>query len=271
MVRDEISSQLVVDKLSDPAVLRNACEFASLHRALVVKHLRATLPAPDEANELRSVALELTMNYVAALEDAVLWFFVLREWKSGNKLLFDLLDTIQITESRKAPYSSQAALKAIEAWTVADLRREFGLPGDEWLLAHGWSETGINRHISAIREGLERLKKGLELRVGDEGVLCTSYNKIKHGCLAIAATEHSSIGVSVMMSSRRGPLGEGGKRLINTGWLPCERDELVNVADSTLLITEAMWTFLNLLYTFRFDTGWALPEWPVPPLDRTNP
>ena len=271
MVRDEISSQLIVDKLSDPAVLRNACEFAGLHRALVVKHLWATLPAPDEANELRSVALELTMNYVAALEDAVLWFFVLREWKSGDKLLFDLLDSIQVVESRNAKYSSQAALDEIDGWTVADLRRELGLPGDEWLLSHGWSKTGVNRHISAIREGLERLKKGLELRVGDEGVLCTSYNKIKHGCLAIATTEHSSIGVSVMMSSRRGPLGEGGKRLINTGWLPCEKRELAGFADSTLLITEAMWTLLNILYTFRFDTDWALPEWPVPPLDWTDP
>jgi hypothetical protein len=270
MVRDEISSQLIVDKLSDPAVLRNACEFAGLHRALVVKHLWATLPAPDEANELRSVALELTMNYVAALEDAVLWFFVLREWKSGNKLLFDLLDTIQITESRKAHYSSQAALEVMEAWTIADLRREFGLPGDEWLLAHGWSKTGVNRHISAIRESLERLKKGLELRVGDEGVLCTSYNKIKHGCLAIAATEHSSIGVSVMMSSRRGPKGEKGKRMINTGWLPCEKEELEKVAHSTLLISEAIWTLLNLLYMVRFDAEWRLPQWPVPSLVLDN-
>lgn len=267
MPRDEIRSEIIVAKLGDEALLRNACGFAALHRALVVKHLWATLPPTDQPNELRSVALELTMNYVAALEDAVLWFFVLREWKTSGEGLFDLLDSIQVKESRGAKYSSQAALDEVEGWTIADLRRELGLPNDDWLLANGWDEGGVRRHIRAIREALERMKSGLELRVSDEGVLCTSYNKIKHGCLAVAASESSKIGVSVMMSSRRGPIAPSGKRAINTGWLPCEREELANIAASTLLIVEAVWTLLNLVYAVRFDADRVLPEWPVPELD----
>ena len=266
MPDDEISSQVIVDKLSDRALLRNACEFGILHRALVVRHLWDTMPDAHDANRLRSVALELTANYVASLEDAVLWFFVLKEWKSGGQGLFDLLDGIQVTESATGKYSTLVALDSIRAWTIADLRREFGLPSDEYLLNNGWSDAGVNTHINSMREALDRLKEGMELRAGDEGVLRTSYNKIKHGCVAIAATEYSGIGVSVMMSSRRGPMGKNGKRLINTGWLPCDRSELKKLAYSTLVIVEAVCTILNLLYTVKFDSEWRPPQWPVPAL-----
>ena len=266
MPNDEFSSQLVVDKLSDKALLRNACEFGILHRALVVQHLWDTMPDPHDANRLRSVALELTANYVASLEDAVLWFFVLKEWKPGGQGLFDLLDGIKVTESPTGKYSTQVALDSIRAWNIADLRREFGLPSDEYLLNNGWSEKGVNTHINSIREALDRLKEGMNLRVEDEGVLYTSYNKIKHGCLAIAATEYSDIRVSVMISSRRGPKGENGKRLINTGWVPCDRSELKKLAYSTLIIVEAVCTILNLLYTVTFDSAWRPPKWPVPTL-----
>lgn len=266
MPKDEISSQIIVDKLSDKALLRNTCEFGILHRALVAQHLWDTMPYTGDANRLRSVALELTANYVASLEDAVLWFFVLKEWKSGGEGLFDLVDRIQVTDSADGKYSTQVALDSIRAWTIADLRREFGLPSDEYLLRHGWSESGANRHINSIREALDRLKEGMGLRVEDEGILRTSYNKIKHGCVAIAASEYSDIGVSVMISSRRGPKGQDGKRLINTGWVPCDKSELRKLAYSTLLIVETVYMILNLVYMVKFDSKWILPKWPVPTL-----
>jgi hypothetical protein len=149
-------------------------------------------------------------------------------------------------------------------WTIADLRREFGLPNDEELIERGWSEEGLRSYINGLREALVRLRSGLELRLEDEGILRTSYNKIKHGMLAFPTSEHSQIGVSVMIISRRAPRLSGGKAMVNVGWISCDDDALHRLASNAVIVSEALWALLNLIYAYRFDRSWELPEWPVP-------
>lgn len=252
----------IVSKLSDQEVLRNYCTFAGMHRALTAHFLLAALT--QDPNQRRSVALELAANFVAALEDVATWYFVLREWRQSEETLFDLIDRIQVTDSEGQRYSTQAAVANVSHWTIADLRREFGLPSDKSLEDAGWSEDAINTHLNGLREALVRLKSGLELRLEDEGILRTSCNKIKHGLLAIAATENSTMGVSVMIPSRRGPRGPSGKRKINTGWIACDDTGLRRLAKNAIIVSEALWAVLNLVYVFRFDPEWRLPHWPVP-------
>ena len=259
----EASAMAIVTKLGDQAVLRNYCTFAGMHRAVVAETLFRALGA--DPNQRRSIGLEITGNFVAALEDVALWFFVLKEWKMEQSLLFDLLDAIQVRESAQSKYSSLVAQNELAKWTIADLRREFGLPTDDELLKRGWTEMILTAHINGLRGALEILRTALEMRTEDEHVLVSSYNKIKHGALAIAATEHSPIDVSVMLSSRRGPLDKAsGKRKINTGWMACEGEALRRLVDNTIQVSFALWQILNFLYMARFDPSWKTPPWPYP-------
>ncbi len=244
---------------TDQAVLKSYCAFAGMHRAIVAQTLMGGLTA--DPNERRSVGIELAANFVAALEDVALWYFVLREWKSGEAL-FDLMNRIQVRDTKGYKYSTQNAVDALSDWTIADLRREFGLPSDDELLESGWSEVGLNYYIDGLREALVRLKSGLELRLEDEGILRKSYNKIKHGVLAFPTTEHSKIGVSVQILSRRAPGRPGGK--INVGWISFDDDALRRLASNAVIVSEALWALLNLIYIYRFDRSWRLPKWPVP-------
>ena len=246
-------------KPTDQAVLKSYCAFAGMHRAIVAQTLIGGLTT--DPNERRSVGLELTANFVAALEDVALWYFVLREWKSGEAL-FDLISRIQIRDQKGHRYSTQVAVDALSDWTIADLRREFGLPSDEELLEYGWTEEELVSYINGLREALVRLTSGLKLRLEDEGILRTSYNKIKHGMLAFPTNEHSEIGVSVKILSRRAPGRPGGK--INEGWRSCDDAALRRLARNAVIVSEALWALLNWIYIYRFDRSWKLPKWPVP-------
>ncbi len=260
-MRREPSDDEIVSKLTDREVLRNYCIFAGMHRAITAQTLLGSLT--NEPNQRRSVGLEIAANLVAALEDVALWYFVLKEWKSEGAL-FDLIDGIQVRDQADYRYSTQVAVASISEWTIADLRREFGLPSDEELLEHGWSDEELNSHINGLRDALVRLTSGLELRLEDEGILRTSYNNIKHGVLAVATSEPSKLGVSIMIPSRRGPTGPSGKRKINVGWIPCDDDDLRRLASNTVVVSEALWALLNWIYIYRFDSSWRLPKWPVP-------
>jgi len=248
-----------VTKPTDQDVLKSYCVFAGMHRAIVAQTLIASLTT--DPNQRRSTGLELAANFVAALEDVALWYFVLKEWESGEAL-FDLIHRIQIRDQEGYKYSTQEAVAALSDWTIADLRREFGLPSDEELIKRGWNEEGLTSYINGLREALVRLKSGLELRLEDEGILRTSYNRIKHGALAFPTTENSEIGVSVMILSRRAPGRPGGK--VNQGWISCDDDALRRLASNAVIVSEALWALLNLIYAYRFDRTWKLPRWPVP-------
>jgi hypothetical protein len=263
---EQTPDEMVVAKLNDRAILRNYCAFAGLHRAVVAITLFKSLGADE--NRRRSIGLELLGNFAASLEDVALWFYVLREWKERKELLFDLLDRINITEKPGHAYSSERALKEMTNWTIADLRRELGLPTDERLLKMGWTEKMLNEHINGLRGALEQLREALQIRTENERVLVSSYNKVKHGALAIAASEYSPIGVSVMLPSRRGPIDpESGKRKINTGWIACEDEALSRLADNTVHISSTLWAILNLIYKAGFDPEWqgsipsAIRDW----------
>ena len=106
------------------------------------------------------------------------------------------------------------------------------------------------------------------MRTEDERVLVSAYNKVKHGTLAIAAKEYSEIGVSVMLSSRRGPTDlKSGKRKINTGWIDCEDEALARLVDNTVHTCGNLWAMLNLIYKAKFDPSWkgevpaAIQDW----------
>ena len=253
--------EAVISKLGDRELLQNYCGFASRHRAVVGVTLFRAL-GEDELQR-RSIGLEIVGNFAAALEDVALWFFVLKEWKEGT-LLFDLLDRIEIRESEGYAYSSEAAFNELAAWTIADLRREFRLSTDESLLSMGWTELRIREYINLLRDAQESIKSALQARTESERILVSSYNKIKHGALAIAASEGSNIGVSVLLPSRKGPLDPvSGKRKINSGWIPCEDEELRNMVRNTVSVSSAMSAILNLVYANRFDRTWNLPKLPV--------
>ncbi len=251
----------VISKLGDRELLQNYCGFASRHRAVVSVTLFRAL-GEDELQR-RSIGLELVGNFAAALEDVALWFFVLKEWKEGT-LLFDLLDKIKIRESEGHAYSSETAFNELAAWNIADLRRELRLFSDETLLSMGWTEQRIREYINLLRNAQETIKSALQARTESERVLVSSYNKIKHGTVAIAASEGSNIGVSVLLPSRRGPLDPGsGNRKINSGWIPCEDEELRNMVRNTVSVSSAMSAILNLIYANRFDRKWRIPKLPV--------
>ncbi len=74
-----------------------------MHRAITAQTLLGSLT--QEPNQRRSVGLEIAANFVAALEDVALWYFVLKEWKSGGAL-FDLIDGIQIRDQADYRYST---------------------------------------------------------------------------------------------------------------------------------------------------------------------
>ena len=254
-----VPSAVIMAKLGDKEFLRNYCEFAGAHRARIAELLFSNLD--DEPNRRRSIALELTANYVSAIEDLVLWFFVLKRWRNNEGTLFDLLNSTSVVERPGNKYSTETALGELRAWTIADLRRELGLPTDDYLLQAGLNERALTNHLNAIRDLLARFREGLELRLEYEHLLVTAYNKVKHGVLAVATTETSRSGISVMIPSR--PVS-GQRKPVNVGWLPCDDEELSKLYVSTLLVSESTFTLLNLIYIGDFDAGWTLPEWPVP-------
>jgi hypothetical protein len=93
--------------------------------------------------------------------------------------------------------------------------------------------------------------------------MVNSYNKIKHGALAIATTEHSSINVSVMLPSRRGSVDPiSGKRRINFAWIACGDRALRSLVNITIQTSFILWWILNVLYRTRFDPAWEFPFWP---------
>ena len=250
-------------KFGDQELLRNYCVFAAFHRARIAEVLFNNLD--DDADLRRSIALELVANYVAATEDLVLWFFVLKRWRPGKEpTLFDLLDSTFVRESAGADESTKLALEEVRQWSIADMRRELGLPRDDYLLRSGLDDRGLNKHINAMRELLERLRESFELRLSDEKSLVVAYNKVKHGVLAVATDEGSASGVSVLVASRKGPAGPGRRKNFYTGWIPCDKPELWKMYASTGLVAEATCTLVNLKYIRHFDPRWSIPPWPFP-------
>lgn len=259
----QVAHEILVAKLGDAAILRNYCEFAALYRPAVVSTLLGALD--KDPLKRRGIAMEIAALYVAALEDLVLWFYALRRWRPNVELLFDVVDSVFVSEGASSSTSSEKALAEIAGWTPEQLRAEFGLPDDEWLLENGWTQAVLAEHKDGIADLLSFVREAIAQRTSDEGILVTSYNKIKHGALAIAATENSAIGVSVMLASRRGPLDEtSGKRKINTGWIACDDADIREIANSVLVTSQVTWAILNLVYMYRCDSTWVAPEWPFP-------
>lgn len=254
------ADEALEERLSDREFLRNYCTFAGMHRAITADVLFRSLK--QEPHRRRWIGLEMMANFAAVLEDVALWFFVLREWKNNDVPLFDLLDTIRVSEGQR--YSAQRAFQELIRWSTDDMRREFGLPSNRHLLSWGWTEDMVKKHVAAITEALDRMKSALGLRIEEQGIVVSGYNKIKHGMLAIATSEHSSIGVSIMLPSRRGARDiPTGKRKINAEWVACEDEELSKLARVTIFINEALWVILCIIYKSRFDYTWAPPKWPV--------
>lgn len=258
-----VPPETIVATLGDKELLRNYCLFAGFHRARIAEVLFNNLD--DDADQRRSIGLEIAANYVAATEDLVLWFFVLRRWRPGeDPALFDLLDSTFVRESRDADQSTERALKEIQKWSIADLRRELGLPNDEYLLQSGLDEIGLKKHINAMRDLLERIRESFELRLSDNKILVTAYNKVKHGVLAFATNEGSVSGISVLIASRSGPAGPDGRKKIDAGTIPCDKPELWKMYASTGFVAEATCTLVNLKYIRHFDPRWSIPPWPFP-------
>jgi hypothetical protein len=256
-----VPPDVLVAKLSDEAILRNYAMFAGLHRDRMARALFSRLG--DQPDDRRSIGLELMANLAAALEDVTLWFFVLQEWRAGAGGLFDLLDSISVVDREGYPYSSEQALNQISTWTIVDLREKFGLPLDDDLAANNWSEELISGHVEALEEALRILQSAIRTRTDDDRILVNSYNKLKHGALAIATTELSPVGVSVLVPSRRGPLDpKTGRRKINFGWVACDDADLRHMVNETIAVSSALWKILCLLYASRFDGKWVPPPHP---------
>jgi hypothetical protein len=263
MAQSDVSPDVLASKLGDSSVLRNYCEFACLYRPSIVNVLIASLD--DNAVTRRAIAMKVAALYVAALEDLVLWFFALKRWRPGSELLFDVIDSVFVNESDRSSHSSKTALTEIASLESEELRSQLGLPPDGWLVEHGWSQEELAEHKEGIAALKEFVQEALSQRTTDEGVLVTSYNKIKHGALALATTENSGLGISVMLASRRGPQDPAsGRRKINTGWIACDDDDVRHVASSVLVVSHVTWALLNLVHLYRFDPNWAAPEWPFP-------
>jgi hypothetical protein len=262
----QTSADDVVAKLKDRDVLRNYCDFSTMYRPSIAMLLIDALDS--DPLRRRAIAMEIVALYVAALEDLVLWFFTLRQWRPGEELLFDVVDTVFVNEGRKSTNSTGKALAELANWTHEQLRSEFGLPDDDWLMRNGWSAKGVAEHAEGLTAFLTFVRAALAQRTSDEGMLVTAYNKIKHGALAIAATENSRMGLSLMIPSRRrrGPLEESsGKRMVDVAWLPCDDADLRKLASSVLVTSHVTWVMLNVVYSFRFDPSWEPPKWPFPP------
>ncbi len=254
MTTSEVSLAEVNQRLQDRELLRNYCTFACFHRARLAHILYEALD--DDQDRRRTIGIEIVENYVAMLEDIAMWFFVLRQWARGSKSLFELLEAVEVRESQGWKYSTEAALTEISGWTIADMRREFGMPLDDDLKKFGLSESGLRGHIAAIRDALSLFQESLSLRRSDQGILVVAYNKLKHGLVALSAVENSSIGASVIVASTKGtPKG------LKVGWIPCEDDALAKVVDTTVWAAEALCAVLNILYVARFDNKWVVPAW----------
>ena len=187
--------------------------------------------------------------------------FVLQQW-SAPKTLFGLLEDIEVRESIGWKYATDVAIKTISNWTIADMRKAFGLPLDDELASLGLSEVGLQKHIGAMRNALDLFKEGLALRRQDQSILVVAYNKVKHGLVALSAVENSEIGVSVIVPSTKGD----PKGLLKVGWVPCDDADLAKVVDSTALVSEALMAILHVLYISRFDKDWVIPKWPFRPV-----
>ncbi len=253
----------IVARLSNREVIRNYCDFAGMHRAVIAKVLFRSLK--EESPECRrSIGLEIAANFVGALEDAALWFYVLKEWKCNDAVLvFDLLDRIWITEGAGSKFSTQGALEQLDHWSRDDMRREFGIPTDGELRSQGWDDETAAMFEGGFVQALEKIRQALKLRTDDEGTIVASYNKIKHGVLAFATNEHSSIGVSIMIPSRRGqgdPVSR--KRKVNVGWIPCDDGQLQILVNVTIHISNAIREILCSVYYFHFDKTWTPPSFP---------
>jgi hypothetical protein len=258
-----VTPEVIAAKLTDAAILRNYAEFATLYRPSVATTLVRALD--NDHIRRRSIAIEVAALSVASLEDLVFWVNALRRWRPGSEPLFDVLDSVVVRENREHDGSSAAALANLLSWTVADLRRELGLPDDGWLRRLGWSGHQVADHAAGLGELLVILREAVAMRTTDEGVLVTSYNKIKHGALVIAASEGSDIGVSVMLPSRKGPIELASrKHMINTGWIACDDVDVCNLANTVLVANHSIWMLANLVYLYRVDAGWRPPPWPFP-------
>ncbi len=257
---NEATAEEVVAHLSDERLLHSYCTFNTLFRPLIAALLFSQLD--DEVQSRRAIALEIASGWVASIEDIVIWVLVLRAWRPGKNLLFDLLDSTTVREN-EGPQSTIALLQHLSDLTGSDLGREIGLPSDAELLGSGFERERIDAQRKALEGFLGLLRDALPIRTADEGVAVSSYNKIKHGVLAVCSDQNSRIGVSFLLASRRGPLDPtAGKRKINASWLPCEDGELAKMLFDTLVVSEALFILLNWLYTVRFDASWLQPSWP---------
>lgn len=256
-------AEVVVAKLDDDHLLRNYCTFAGLHRARILTRCFHDLGAATDADERRTLALQILGEYVSTLEDVAQWFYVLREWRLGHTLLFDELDQIGVRDQPGSKYSTETALKSLDEWQPDKLREELGLPNDQTLRSRGFSDAQVEIHREGIREYATLMKQALEFRSQSERALVVGWNKTKHGMLVVATTEASRSGVSMMIASRSGPKDQAtGRRQINVGWLPCDHEEIARFVNTALLVSNALWGVLNLLYWAHFDQTWTLPVWP---------
>jgi hypothetical protein len=252
----------LVAHLDDQVILRSYCEFNTMYRALA-----ATGAYDSRAKSRlhrRAAALEIATAWIASIEDLAMLIIAFGEWDPGNNLLFDVLDKTQIREDG-GQNSTEAVLATVMSWSPDQIREGLGLPSEETLRDRGFRDEEIAQQRQSFAGFRDLIARALSIRLADESVAVSSYNKIKHGVLAICSTLNSEMGVSFLLSARRGPKEPalGGRQKINSSWLPCDDRELRALVLDTILVCKASWYLVNLMYLMRFDRKWQMPEWPI--------
>jgi hypothetical protein len=204
------------ERVTNEAFLENYLQFAVFHRWRVAKAcLEKLMEFDEEAGERHSLALEISTNLFFAVEDILMWFYVLKAWDPSNQSqnLMDMLDA-----QRLNPDSRQAALDELRGMSRSAFRTLLKVPNN----AQERDRVGVSpsawkrfkRNAGSLQDNLVEVLANLEAKREnlEDGWLIRCLNKVKHGLVVMKEKPEGQPAVGIFFGGSL-PMSESGKTL----------------------------------------------------------
>lgn len=204
---------------------------------------------------------------MVSLEDMQGWLLVLSRWQpvsTVDKSLFALLDTVKVGSGED---SEESALSLIDGLDPVSYRQLAHIPSRQELLANGWELEMVDHVDQAMEAQLAGVRRGIEIRNGNERALVKAYNKIKHMMLAFPQYGPDQTVVAIR-TAKSGPRAYHTLPItIDGADLGCSPEEIRFRARQTIQTQAVLNSLLGLILLSRYDHRIPTPQWALDSLD----
>jgi len=214
---------------------------------------------------LAFVAADAYCAEMAALEDALGWLFVLRDWQPGTPggSLFFLLSQVQVG---KNPWKETDARELLNSLDFDGFRKLLHIPSDLELEADGFPPDIRAAIATSIGANLDGLKRVADKRLIERRGHVVAFNKLKHLMLALPTAMRGKQEVWIPNWLQKDSDGRAFDLTIDgvhiqSLWLEASVENIRLMVSRAIIGQAILNSLLGLILWTRFGEPYETPAW----------